>query len=428
VRIVSQTSSGHLTDASQALIDLDGDKADRGRNDPPAISILKDAPTKPRPSVTNAKVVTPFGPKPGRKLPTIAPASTPFPFKRMKPFDEALSPAVQRKIFGPGGPKPAAPSLPTAWGIVGYKPMAGGDALVTLSGNYSFTPNLKGAPSDDPFSDAGEHWATPPDAAPQEITFQASGSTARKLDGVDLLVGKPDQLARVWSWRPVEVSFEPDPQAPLYTFLVDVPLLRVHCPRQQGSEAVLTLRNEAESEGELGLTLAGTGTKAATNIRCAVEAAYPVSASCKEWYAPGRFTLVFGWTRLNDSRIAYGAQVVLLGLDVQKERAIPPENDACTWPADRLTALEPEINRSNVTSTTDVPHRSWQLQTKQRGSFQVGISSATGSIGCGITFTQTTLQSLTVKTSFGPGGVYRPHRAEGGCPLPELCWPDVPVA
>lgn len=377
--------------------------------------------------MANAKVVKTFGPKPGQKLPVVAPASTPFRFERMKPPDAPLSPAVQRKIFGPGGPKPAtAPSLPTAWGIVDYTPMAGGDVLVTLSENYSFTPYLKGAPGPGAYGGAAdEHWAAPRRGTPEEITFQVSGRAAGKLDGIDLLVGEPNELARAWSWRPAKVSFEPDTQAPRYECLVDVPLLRVHCPRQRGSEAVLTLMSEAEGERELGLTLAGTGTKAATILRCAVEAAYPVSGRCKEWYAPGLFMLVFGWTCLNDRRIAYGAQVVLVGLDVQKERTIPAADDACTWPTDRLTPLSPTIDRTGETSTEDTPYRSWELDTKQRGTFQVGVSSATGGIGCGITFTQSTLQRLTVKTSFGPGGVYRPYRAEGGCPLPELCWPDV---
>jgi hypothetical protein len=189
------------------------------------------------------------------------------------------------------------------------------------------------------------------------------------------LVGTPDVMYRKGRFfgSDLVVAFEPEPDQPATERPIDLPIMRLHCPKNAGCTATesFNVARTDKVEGKIAIVgLNASGTASATvTLGQTWETA---DGDCLQYLVPATLRLEIGRTLVNGEAVAFGmrATVVDIGKGVAKQCAIAPADDYCQKPE---SEIRPECRLWSQPLAIRDGSGEWSAKVGSEQTGQVGV-------------------------------------------------------
>lgn len=206
---------------------------------------------------------------------------------------------------------------------------------------------------------------------------------------------------------------------------VDLPAVRVHCPRRDGCSADYTFSTEHGHDGKFDLTIVGLGGGASAKFTGKESETWSIKGApdghCREATIPGRMLIGDGVLKIDGQVIRSGTMTDFVSVDRggRKEREIPPDADDCLVPLEAAKRLPQHwwVDRLDEGEPMEVEV---ELARETSGSFSMGLETK-GIVDLKLEYTRTTSTTRSISTTLAPGAtyaMYAPDTDEGM----ERCW------
>ena len=189
------------------------------------------------------------------------------------------------------------------------------------------------------------------------------------------LVATPDVMYRKGRFfgSDLVVAFEPEPDQPATERPIELPIMRLHCPKNAGCTATesFNVARTKTVEGKIAIVgLNASGTASATvTLGQTWETA---DGECLQYLVPATLRLEIGRTLVNGEAVAFGmrATVVDIGKGVAKQCAIDPADDYCQKPE---SEIRPECRLWSQPLAIRNGSGEWSAKVGSEQTGQVGV-------------------------------------------------------
>ena len=294
-----------------------------------------------------------------------------------------------------------------------------------VAGTLGVSPDIEEMPVPWEVGEVGDETARLRYAGLGTVEVPLSRGAARELEPGGLLVAQPQVLLMLRKvehvgMATIERIIDNEEEVD-----VDLPLLRVHCPRREGCSADYTLATESGHEGAFELTIVGLGGGAGAKITGSESETWSVKGAadgrCREATIPGRMVIGDGVLKINGQPIREGTMgdLVWVDRDGREERAIAQDADDC------LLAYEEAKHRPRHWWVERLPdgeplEKEVELARETSGSFSMGWAKK-DVIDLKLEYTRTTSTTTTIKTTLSPGAKYAMYAPDTDDGM-ERCW------
>jgi hypothetical protein len=227
---------------------------------------------------------------------------------------------------------------------------------------------------------------------------------------------------RLLRWEDIQVEFVPDPGGDARPFEVDLPVLRVHCPRNKGCTATYAVTSSGGEKASASVKFLGVNGGNSREVTWNVTEEYEADAkSCTEVVVKAKVTLEVGSIRITvpkGFRDAHGvgphldtvSNAIYVSIDdIDQERrtpvAIPPERDYCQWTLAKAAAY-PKWPGGSEELVGKAKKVGLDRAAKTSGRIGLGLSLERVPLSFGIDFESTTSHASKVTTNLTSGARY----------------------
>jgi hypothetical protein len=256
------------------------------------------------------------------------------------------------------------------------------------------------------------------------LAFDSRGGARRRAD----LGAKSEVIGVVERrlGRDHEIRFTPDTSLPPMVGQVEVPIVRLHCPKHAGCSATETWTRDLDTSAELKMSFAGVGAGVALSTKMQVRGSWTAeNGTCLETVMPARTRVEFGSLSVRGTKFAMVFLVTITNLsqEGQTQRPIPAEHDVCLSSSADAHGMFPFAGP--FTQAAGKRKLGWKVGASITGSASVDLSFLDEKFGVGLAYKRTSSSSFDRDFTIAEGATYQPYipsENRNVATAPEIFW------
>lgn len=232
----------------------------------------------------------------------------------------------------------------------------------------------------------------------------------------------------ILGWNKVHVEFVPDYEGSAHTLPVQLPLLRLHCPKNDGCKAEYQFNASDEDVVQTTIEFLGIGGGGGETLTYQAKERWTTSEKrCIEVYVPAKLLLQLGTTLVNGTEVGYGLRAEVIEVEPlgKGDREIPIDEDTCQWGRDVVIGL-PQLDGYDRTSGgADEVERTLVRKRHVEGKLGLKLDLGNVPLKAGLDFKHISSHEATIRTLLAPGAryvAYAPRHDAAPDEFFEACW------
>ena len=236
----------------------------------------------------------------------------------------------------------------------------------------------------------------------------------------------------VWTRLFTKVKFVPS--SPPTQGVLDVPVIKLHCPKLEGCEATYRRDLADTTSREMSVSILGIGGGVGQSFKTTMKREFSARGRCMQLTRRVRVELVAGHTYVGDDLFSIGFRINVVAIERYPEDSpVPRESDFCdvplstlrNWEKDGRCDVEP-VRRSKAPKDQSKRIEGMGALLEGMTTFGVDLDSNVFNLPVNLKFqvTREVSETLEVDYSLAPGTDYYTYlpEDESGAPLNERCW------